>query len=105
MTQLDLFPTSPISRPTDPPTSHEAAAYVERNLNRTQELMLAAFRTARKPITANEAAEECVAFFGRNMETYRKRKGELQRLGWIQCVGKRKCGVTGRSAEVFQVVR
>ena len=100
MTQLNLFHRTPIHRQSDPETSREGAKHVERKLTSVQSGMLEAFALQR---TANEAAERCVAWYGGSHETYRKRKGELEKLGLIECVGKRKCRVMGRSAEVFRV--
>lgn len=99
MTQLDLFHATPIHRHRDPETSREGAEHVERKLTLMQTRMMDAFC---RPSTANEAADRCFTWYGGSHETYRKRKRELQRLGLIVCVGKRKCGVTGRPAEVFE---
>jgi len=98
--QQSLFNYKPIHRQTDPSTSREGAEHVERKLSVMQCRMMDSFC---RPSTANEAAELCVAWYGGSHETYRKRKGELEKLGLIECVGKRKCRVTGRSAEVFRV--
>lgn len=102
--QLDLFTTTPISRPTDPSTSHESAAEVMPRLNDLQIKALAGYSRWEER-TANEAAAICAKASGGCHESYRKRKAELQRMGLIRCVGKRKCGVTGRNAEVFEVVK
>lgn len=102
MTQLDLFPTAPICRPSDPSTSHEGELFIRAKMTKFQQRMLRAFA---RPRTANEAARLCHDVHRGSHETYRKRKGELQRMGLIRCVGKRKCGVTGRNAEVFEVVK
>lgn len=101
--QLNLFDATPKSRPSDPSTSHDGAAWVEPQLNHLQREMWLAFQTFDVAKTANEAAAICVKTAGGCHESYRKRKGELQRMGLIEYVGKRRCGVTGRPAEVFRV--
>ena len=100
MTQHTLFDIAARSRCCDPSTSREGARHIERKLNELQGRMAGAFT---QPRTANEAALECVALFGGSHESYRKRKGELVKLGVIRGVGKRKCRVTGSNAEVFLI--
>ena len=106
-TQPSLFdsPTfqRAIHRASDPDTSRQAAEEKRATIATARERMLEIFRDG--AYTANEAAMCCRGRFGElPHETYRKRKGELTKAGLIRCVGKRKCLVTGSTAEVWEVV-
>ena len=87
------------ARATDPDTSHEAATAKRSEIATARNRMLGEYR--RGPYTANEAARLCVLRYGGCHETYRKRKGELQRAGLIRLAGKRICEVTGSVAEAW----
>lgn len=90
------------ARNSDPATSHEGAAHIASELSAAQEHMLEAFRTW--TMTDNEAAEWCVAKFGKVMhDSYRKRGKEIRdRLTLVEV---RPCAVTGRSAQVWSAKR
>jgi hypothetical protein len=101
-----------ISRKSDPITSQQSAAETEKELPRLHkafyELLKFLCDFRKKPVTANEVAEQCLASFPgvANQETWRKRAGELASDEYgnrIEPVGVRKCEVTGRSARTFRV--
>jgi hypothetical protein len=105
MDQLGLFDSATFARAVDPETSHEAAREMAEGIaTHARSRMLMAWATG--PMTAMEAAQYCVDKFGEyDRETYRKRKHELQRLGFLRFVEVRPCKVTGRKAEVWRAKR
>lgn len=103
---------APIARRSDPVTSHKAAAETDKKLTKLQsgffELLKFLCDFRKKPVTANEVAEQCIRSFPgvANQETWRKRAGELlsEECGaLIEVAGIRKCEVTGTSARTFKV--
>ena len=103
MTQLDLFDDPPASRLTDPATSKAAEQTAKAAIRTARDKMLEAFMDG--PKTANEAAADCVRWYGGNHETYRKRSGELADAGLIRVCDTRACRVTGHHAEVWKEVQ
>jgi hypothetical protein len=104
-------PTAPIARHSDPITSHKAAAETQKKLTKLHtgffELLKFLCEFRKKPVTANEVAEQCLTSFPgvANQETWRKRAGELASPEYgelIEVVGVRKCESTGRSARTFR---
>jgi hypothetical protein len=97
-TDLPLFA---YARSCDPETSRESA--VETKLVATG-LRLVFVHQVREhgPCTANEAVES----FENNhyAESVRKRAGECEKLGLVRVIGTRACKVTGRSAQVYEVI-
>jgi hypothetical protein len=79
----------------------EQAAKAE--IKSARERMYQAFRNG--PKTANEAADECVQWYGGSHETYRKRSGELAKAGLIRTTSSRRCLWSGHVAEVWELVR
>lgn len=51
------------------------------------------------PLTAGEIYE----ILGRGKYSYHKRLSELEKLGYIKSITKRKCATTGRLAKVWEV--
>ena len=101
-----------IARRSDPVTSHKAASETEKKLTKLHtgffELLKFLCDFRKKPVTANEVAEQCIRSFPgvANQETWRKRAGELLSEEYgalIEVVGIRKCEVTGSSARTFRV--
>ena len=91
------------SRSGDPETSRAGADHITPKLTTLRARMLAAFEL---PRTAREAAAWCAEHWPEcEAESYRKRKGELQKLGWIIAVDRRSCLCSGKSAEVFLITR
>jgi len=100
-----------ISRKSDPITSQKSAAETDKKLTKLHtgfyELLKFLCDFRKKPVTANEVAEQCLASFPgvANQETWRKRAGELASDEYgnlIEVVGIRKCEVTGRPARTFR---
>lgn len=84
--QSDLFPDYTRARPSDPDTSHEAAAEVQRRLNALQQAVLAYFRAvAPHPMTDLDLENH----FGNHRSTYRTRRAELTELGLLYDTGRR----------------
>lgn len=111
MIQPDLFSENQtaavaLARVSDPSTSKEAAAGIAVKLISCQRALLESFRRMQvyEEPTAGEAANNAYEHDqSSNAESYRKRCGELVRLGLIQESGKRKCRVTGNNARTFKV--
>lgn len=104
--------SAPIARESDPITSHQSAAETSKKLTKLHtaffELLKFLCDFRKKPVTANEVAEQCIKSFPgvANQETWRKRAGELlsdEYGALIEVVGIRKCEVTGSSARTFRV--
>ena len=95
----------PISRRTDPVTSHEAAD-AEMPRLKTHQAMFCTALEGLGEATANEVASKARDIFrGVSHETVRKRARELERLGRIEAVGKRQCRCTRRNATVWRLVQ
>lgn len=105
MRQLSLFEDDQrLARVSDPDTSKAAAAEITPKLGQKQQEVLAVIRRSRSTLTANEAAEVARrSAHGKCMsETYRKRLGELERMGLVRVVGKRACCVTGKTVQHYE---
>lgn len=94
--QLHLF------RQTDPDTSRLGAESVACNLAALRRRMLDAARDMGIPATARELAEWAATHQG-EVESLRKRSGELKRDGDLVVIGKRHCRITGKLAEVLTI--
>lgn len=101
------YPTTetdhPLFRHTDPATSRKGAEYLTMQRGSKAALM---FERIKKlgSATANEAARECVGEHGGMGETYRKRTKDLERLGLIRVSGWGRCKISGRNAQVYELV-
>lgn len=93
----------PLARANDPATSQESAKHIATRSATLRERMCESHGESHR--TAREAAEWCVAKYGGEVESYRKRTHELVRLGRLVHVGSRKCRFTSRSASVYEVVK
>jgi hypothetical protein len=98
------FDAAPAARRSDPETSHEAAAKV----NRTE--LQAMFASAVGDLQRATAAEVRQYWIGSGLnaeraESVRKRAKEAIRAGLVRICGRRRCGVTGNNAQVYEVVR
>lgn len=108
--ELPLFgcdPTS-IARQADPVTSKEAASDVMPSVGIMATSMLHAIADANEidvHPTAQEAAKRCEFEHGRMAESYRKRTTELVRAGLVRVTGERRCDVTGKNAQTYEVVK
>jgi hypothetical protein len=108
MTQLSLFDIADepaIARKSDPVTSHAAAAEIRPILGKLQAAFLAALRDLGGTRTAREIAERAreMGLHG-EVESIRKRSGELEVMRLIRVVGVRRCEYTNRVAEVWELV-
>jgi hypothetical protein len=111
VTQPNLFDESAtaavaLARTSDPDTSRAAADGIAAKLNHCQQVMLDAIRHMQpfEEPTAGEAAGAAYEIDQTSAaESYRKRLGELLRLGRVVETGKRRCRVTGKSARTFRV--
>lgn len=96
--QLD----QPLSRASDPITSHLSAAETLPKLGRLRQAVLTMIRE-RGSMTAMEAADRCVVRWRGNIESYRKRAGELVRMGLLEECESRRCQITGAMAQTYRV--
>lgn len=96
----DLLATP--ARRTDPATSHIAAAEIEPKLNTLQARFVQAVRVL-GGATASEAAKRVVQECGGSAETARKRARECCELGYVRIAGTRRCRVTGKVAQFYEV--
>lgn len=97
---IDL-PLFALARRTDPATSHTAASELAPKLNVLQQHMLAVLSASPVPLTAAEAARECVRVYGGMSESYRKRSGELVAKGLARVAGIKSCDVSGKVCRTF----
>jgi len=108
MTQLSLFDIADepaIARKSDPVTSHAAAAEIRPILGKLQAAFLAALKDMGGTRTAREIAERARAMgLHGEVESIRKRSGELEEMRFIRVVGVRRCEYTNRVAEVWELV-
>ena len=95
------LPLFAYARKCDPATSRESA--IDTKLVATG-LRLVFVHSVREhgPCTANEAVES----FENNhyAQSVRKRASECEALGLVRVIGTRACTVTGRSAQIYEVV-
>lgn len=98
MQQLIDFAT--IARPTDPATSHQAAAEVAAKLGTLQQAFVNECWDT-KPLTASEIAANCATCYGGLAESYRKRSKELVRRGLVLECPPRRCSITGKMATTY----
>lgn len=88
----------PLSRHTDPATSHEAAAAIRPRLSALQARVLALV-IPNPDRTATELAQLAHEADPRRVN---RRLSELLRDGWVEVSGTRPCEVTGRSAQTYR---
>lgn len=98
-------PTSrPLARFSDTSTSHAGETHIRRNLRGAKAIFiqaLAAIGTG----TAAEIAVRAVQIDPKHMqETIRKRAAELVTENYIRVVRTRNCRVSGKLAQVYEVV-
>lgn len=118
MNQLSFFDTTPepknqygtplehkpLARATDPATSH-AAVPSRPKLGKIERQFLEALQSLGIEATAREVAEEAKRLGAKaEIESIRKRSGELERDRWIRCVGTKRCSYTGKMAETWAEV-
>lgn len=101
MCQLSLFDQSVIARPSDPITSHVAAASVAPKLSGRRAEFVECLRQIGHPATAQEIAALADV---RIRESVRKRAKECVNLGYVSEVGTKRCDVTGTMAMTYWVV-
>jgi len=94
--QLHFSLTEPITRTTDPITSHVAAVDASTKLSGWKAEFISRLRQRGLPSTANEVAN--------GNESIRKRAGELEMVGLIAAVGVKTCERTGKLATIYWVV-
>ena len=94
--QLHFNLTEPITRTTDPITSHVAAVDASTKLSGWKAEFISRLRQRGTPSTASEVAN--------GNESIRKRAGELERNGLIAAVGVKTCERTGKLATIYRVV-
>lgn len=103
-TLFDLDDSPVIARPSDPGTSHIAAANVQCRLGHLQAAFVASLVTEGKPLTAREVEVRAVKLLQRCVpDSIRKRAKELVRRGSIVECGQRLCDVSGNLATVYRV--
>lgn len=105
MNQPNLFS---LARNSDPETSHIAAEAIKQKLGTLQKGMLDAIRDANSKgvePTSEEAARIACLANGGSKDSYRKRVGELERMGYIVHTGKKRCPVTRHQARTFKAVK
>lgn len=97
-TDLPLFA---YARTTDPITSKQSSS---RTMQVATGLRATFVHQVRKhgPCTANEAVQEFEN--PHYAESVRKRASECEKLGAVRVVGRRACGVTGNSSQIYEVV-
>jgi hypothetical protein len=104
-TDADLGPLFSFARSSDPQTSKQSAIDTSLVVAGMRAMFVEAVRNAGHA-TANEAASVY-----RNdpdsihlSESVRKRASECLRLRLVRVVGTRACKVTGRSAQIYEVI-
>ena len=98
---IDDLPLFSYARTCDPATSRESAAATKLVVTGLRLVFVHQVRE-HGPCTANEAVE-C---FENNhyAQSVRKRASECEALGLVRVTGTRACTVTGRSAQVYEVI-
>ena len=107
MNQLTLFDDGPqLARASDPVTSQAAAEDIRPKLSGLREaFVLALADLGGGPATAREIGERARAMgLHGEVESIRKRSGELEEMRFIRVVGVRRCEYTNRVAEVWELV-
>jgi hypothetical protein len=100
-TDSDLGPLFDFARASDPITSKQSSAETKLVVTGLRLVFVHQVRE-HGPCTANEAVE---AFENPHYaESVRKRASECLRLGLVRVAGSRACRVTGKSAQVYEVV-
>jgi hypothetical protein len=102
MCQLSLFDQSVIARPSDPITSHVAAASVQPKLSGRRAEFVDCLRRIGRPATAQEIAALADV---RIRESVRKRAKECVNLGYVVEVGTKRCDVTGENVTAYWVAK
>ncbi len=95
-----------LHRSSDPQTSRDAARGINQRLAgiRRKVFEVACDHWSQMPgdgLTARELAEICVSRYGGEVETFRKRVGELESLGVFAASRPRPCRYTGTKARTF----
>ena len=98
---IDDLPLFSYARTCDPATSRESAAATKLVVTGLRLVFVHQVRE-HGPCTANEAVES----FENNhyAQSVRKRASECEALGLVRVTGTRACTVTGRSAQVYEVI-
>ena len=98
---IDDLPLFAYARSCDPATSRESAAATKLVATGLRLVFVHQVRE-HGPCTANEAVES----FENNhyAQSVRKRASECEALGLVRVIGTRACKVTGRSAQVYEVI-
>lgn len=100
---MDLFGWAEThARKVDPVTSKIGAIGIAQKLNPLCMEFLGRLGEL-GPSTAKEVAVSITTDFGR-VESLRRRASDLEAIGLIRVVGVRKCKVTGKTAQVYEVV-
>ena len=103
MTIDTLFDWAERARITDPATSIEAAKDTATVLTQRRRQFLDALKRL-GTATANEVAELACEGNYSLRESIRKRAHELVRLGLVDQVGVKRCGVSGREVAAYRAV-
>jgi hypothetical protein len=104
----DLFSwAESLARSSDPETSKQAAAGIQKQLGGMHHTFLRCLRELGQA-TSNEVAERCTSNFAKR-NTYRRRASDLisdRMFGGpkIRIVGTRVCKVSGKNATVYEVI-
>jgi len=98
-----LFDWAERARITDPATSIESAKDTATVLTQRRRQFLEALKRL-GTATANEVAELACEGNYSLRESIRKRAHELVRLGLVDQVGVKKCGVSGREVAAYRAV-
>ena len=96
--QTDLFAATPVARATDPDTSHLAGEDVTDSGARSRQQRMVLQGLVRYP---NLTTRELAARMNVCRYTVARRMPELAPI-YVSVVGKRRCTVTGRTAQVWK---
>jgi hypothetical protein len=100
-TDSDLGPLFDFARASDPITSKQSAIDTKLVVTGLRAIFVDRVRSF-GPCTANEAVEGIEN--AHYAESVRKRASECLRLGRVRVAGTRACRVTGKSAQIYEVV-
>jgi len=96
---MRLLDWCPLARVTDPETSHEAAAdQIESGRRDTHAMTILGVVRRFPGVTYREAAD--IAMMDEAVEAIR-RLDDLRKADLVHVEGKRKCGISGRTAQVW----
>ena len=96
--QNDLFAATPVARATDPDTSHQAGEEVTDSGARGDQQRMVLKGLSRYP---NLTTRELAARMNTCRYVVARRMPELAPI-YVSVVGKRRCTVTGRTAQVWK---